>query len=124
MKKTFLLCGSPPCNALSKIQTWNRNRQDPKMYKEMMRTGRLHLQRSCELYRAQMADGLYFLHKYPNGSSSVHEPCLASLLAEPGVYRVKGPMCYWGMTARDEQGEGLGKKETWWVRNSECIAQE
>ena len=39
-------------------------------------------------------------------------------------YRVKGPMCFWGMTPVDEQGEGLVKKETWWVTNSECIAQE
>ena len=37
---------------------------------------------------------------------------------------MKGPMCFWGMTARDEQGEGLVKKETWWVKNSECIARE
>ena len=28
------------------------------------------------------------------------------------------------MTAFDEQGEGLVKKETWWVTNSPCIAQE
>ena len=33
-------------------------------------------------------------------------------------------MCFWGMTARDEQGEGLVKKETWWVTNSPCIAAE
>ena len=123
-EKPFLLCGSPPCNAFSKIQTWNRSWHDPKKHKEMMRVGRLHLQRSCERYRAQMADGLYFLHEYPNGSSSVQEPCLESLLKEPGVYRVKGPMCFWGMTAKDEQGEGFVKKETWWVTNSPCIAQE
>ena len=71
-----------------------------------------------------MADGLYFLHEYPNGSSSVHELCLESLLKEPGGYRVEGPMCFWGMTAKDEQGEGLVKKEAWWVTNSECIARE
>ena len=33
-------------------------------------------------------------------------------------------MCFWGMTSKDEQGEGLVKKETRWVTNSECIAQE
>ena len=78
--KPFLLCGSPPCNAFSKIQLWNRNRQDLKRHKDMMRVGRLHLQRSYELNRVQVADGLYFLHEYPKGSSSVHEPCLESLL--------------------------------------------
>ena len=33
-----------------------------------------------------------------------------------------GPMCF--LTAKDEQGEGLVKKETWWVTNSPCIAAE
>ena len=33
-------------------------------------------------------------------------------------------MCVWGMTSTDEQGEGLVKKETYWVTNSPCIAQE
>ena len=92
-EKPFLLCGSPPCNAFSKIQTWNRSRQHPDRYKEMMRVGRLHLQRCVDLYREQMKEGHYFLHEYPNGSSSVKEPCLESLLREPGVYLVKGPMC-------------------------------
>ena len=41
-EKPFLLCGSPPCNAFSKIQTWNRSRQDLKKHREMMRVGRLH----------------------------------------------------------------------------------
>ena len=71
-----------------------------------------------------MKDGLFFLHEFPNGSSSVNEPCLASLLKEPGVYLVKGPMCAWGMTSKDERGEGLVKKETCWVTNSEFIAYE
>ena len=90
----------------------------------MMAAGRLHLQRSCELYRDQMKDGLYFLQEFPNGSSSIHEPCLDSLIKEPGVYLVKGPMCAWGMTSTDELGEGLVKKETCWVTNSEHIAYE
>ena len=38
-EKPFLLCGSPPCNAFSKIQTWNRSRQDPKKHREMMILG-------------------------------------------------------------------------------------
>ena len=71
-----------------------------------------------------MRDGPYFLHEYPKGSSSVHEPCLESLLRTPGVYLVEGPMCAWGMTSKDEHGEGLVKKETCWVTNSEHIARE
>ena len=37
----MLLCGSPPCNALSKIQTWNRSRMKPGTEEELKLTGRL-----------------------------------------------------------------------------------
>ena len=96
----------------------------PGRYEEMQREGRLHLERSCQLYREQIRDELFFLHEFPNGSSSVLEPCLEDLLSTPGVYLVKGPMCVWGMTAKDAQGEGLVKKTTCWVTNSWFIARE
>ena len=57
-EKPVLLCGSPPCSANSKIQTWNRSKMKPGTEKELLRAGRLHLTRSVELYRAQMRDGL------------------------------------------------------------------
>ena len=96
----------------------------PGNYEEMLRVGDLHLERSVQLYYAQMADELYFLHEFPKHSKSVMEPCLDSLLREPGVHLVEGPMCAWGMTARDELGEGLVKKQTCWVTNSGFIAAE
>ena len=68
-EKPFLLCGSPPCNAYSKIKAWDYSRMKPGTEEELKRTGRLHLTRSIELYRAQMRDGLFFLHAYPSGSS-------------------------------------------------------
>ena len=37
---------------------------------------------------------------------------------------MKGPMCTWGMKATDALGEGLVKKETYWVTNSRFIAAE
>ena len=81
----------------------------PGRYAEMQRQGRFHLERSVVLYQQQMADGLFSLHEFPNGSSSVNEPCLDDLINTPGVYLVKGPMCVWGMTSKDAQGEGLVK---------------
>ena len=53
-EKPVLLCGSPPCNAFSKMMVFNRSRLDSKKREEMMRAGRLHLQRSCDLYRDQI----------------------------------------------------------------------
>ena len=93
-----------------KIMVFNRSRMDPKKHEEMMRAGLLHLRRSCALYRDQIKDGLFFLHEVPNGSSSIYETCLDSLIKDPGVYLVKGPMCAWGMTSTDKMGEGLVKK--------------
>ena len=91
---------------------------------ELKRTGLLHLTRSIELYREQMRDGLYFLREFPSGSTSVLLPILQDLLKIPGVMKVRGPMWFWGMKSPDSQGEGLVKKETYWVTNSRFIARE
>ena len=96
----------------------------PGTEENLKRTGRLHLTRCIELYKEQIRDGLYFLHEFPSGSSSVFEPVLQDLLRTPGVFKVKGPMCFWGMTSSDSQGEGPVKKETYWVTNSRFIAAE
>ena len=96
----------------------------PGTEENLKRTGRLHLTRCIELYKEQIRDGLYFLHEFPSGSSSVFEPVLQDLLRMPGVFKVKGPMCFWGMTSSDSQGEGPVKKETYWVTNSRFIAAE
>ena len=61
----------------------------PGTEKELKRTSRLHLTRCVELYRAQMRDGLFFLHEYPGGCSSVFEDCLQDFLRTPGVFQVK-----------------------------------
>ena len=37
---------------------------------------------------------------------------------------MRGPMCHWGMVATGSEGEGLVKKETYWVTNSRFIAAE
>ena len=57
-EKPFLLCGSPPCNAFSKMMVFNQSRMDPQKRKKMMAAGRLNLQRSCGLYQDEMRDGL------------------------------------------------------------------
>ena len=96
----------------------------PGTEEELRRTGLLHLTRSIELYREQIRDGLYFPHEFPSGSTSVLAPVLQDLLKTPGVMKVRGPMCVWGMTSSDAQGEGLVKKETYWVTNSRFTARE
>ena len=78
---------------------------------ELRRTGLLHLIRSIEIYRAQMRDGLYFLHEFPSGSTSVLLPILQDLFKTPGVMKVRGPMYFWGMKSSDSEGEGLVKKK-------------
>ena len=107
-----------------KIQTWNQSRMKPGNWEKLQNEGRMHLERSWQLYRLQMDDGLFFLHEFPSGSSSPLEPCLRDLLLRHDVCYVKGPMCVWGMTSKDAQGEGLVKKETYWVTNSRYIALE
>ena len=42
---------------------------------------------------------------------------------DPRVFEARGPMCRWGMKAKDHQGEGLVKKQTRWLTNSPVLAE-
>ena len=51
---------------------------------------------------------------------------MEALLAEPGVLRVRGPMCRWDMEAEDRrglQGRGYVRKMTGWVTNCKELAE-
>ena len=47
------------------------------------------------------------------------------MVKKEGSFLVQSPMCRFGMKMRDDHGEELHvRKETLWLTNSECIAEE
>ena len=49
---------------------------------------------------------------------------IQQLMLHPGVIKVVGHMCAYGMKSTDEKGEGLVKKPTGWLTNSPYIAEQ
>ena len=76
-----------------------------------------------ELYQIQVDQGLYFLHEHPDGASSWKNTKVQKIANTPGVYRVKGDMCTWDMKQEDEQGEGVIRKRTGFMTNSQELAK-
>eukprot|EP00972_Heterocapsa_arctica_P095582 14095721-Heterocapsa_arctica.AAC.1 len=127
-EKPYVVIGAstcPPCTYGSKLQAWNYPRVDPERVEAKISEGRGQLLNSIRLYKKQIEAARYCLHEHPMGNTSWSEPEMIEFEKEtPGVIRVTCPMCRWGMTATDEQGEGLVRKETCYLTNSPAIAEQ
>ena len=110
-----LLTGSPPCHMFSVLQNISWRKISPEIRNKRMDEALHHLHTSCDLYRKQYDAGRWFRHEAPWGAASWKDPEIQELAAGPGVWKVRGPMCRWEMSATDKrglQGTGFVKKET------------
>ena len=78
----------------------------------------MHLEFCSKLYQMQIREGRYFLHEHPMTAESWKEPCIAAIENSPLVFKVRTDMCSFGMTSRDENGEGPVLKPTSFLTNS------
>ena len=77
-----------------------------------------------ERCRRQLELDRHFLHEHPKGSASWTMPEMVELINDKRTFLVEGPMCRWGMTGRDNQGqEGFVRKNTRWLTSSQEIAE-
>ncbi|CAK8995863.1 Retrovirus-related Pol polyprotein from transposon TNT 1-94 [Durusdinium trenchii] len=116
------LIGSPPCGPFSPLQNLSKDKRTPEETERIRQEGLTHLRVACKSYLKQMNEGRIFLHEHPKGASSWKEPEMQTLINDPRVIQVEGPMCRWGMKATDQQGEGFVRKETRYLTNSVAIA--
>ena len=122
-RKSLLLIVSPMCAAFSQLQSLNFSRMTSEDVEKVKSYGRKHLEFCMKLCQIQVEQGLYFLHEHPAGARSWSEPCVQHVLGLPGVVRVDGNMCAFGMLQRDKDGVGLVKKPTGFMTNSAEIAR-
>ena len=99
-----LLTGSPPCHMFSQLQNISWHKLSPEIREKRMSEALHHLHVSCKMYRKLNDSGRWFLHEAPWGAASWKDPAVQAILALPGVYLVKGPMCRWEMKATDRRG--------------------
>ena len=121
--KALLLIGSPMCSAFSALQNINFAKMSKEQVDEVVGYGMRHLEFCMELYRIQMANGLYFLHEHPHNAKSWGSDVVKEMMSRPGVRRVRGDMCQYGMVLRDAKGYGPALKPTGFMTNSSAIAE-
>ena len=114
-----LLAGSPPSDDFSSLlNTCAEPREISKL-----KTERIEPQiRACvQAYKLQMEVQKHFVHEHPKDSTSWEMPEVQSLINDPRVYSIDGPMCRWSLKARGSKAEFM-RKQTRWLTSSKEIA--
>ena len=116
--KPQLVVGSPECAPFSRLQTLNRNNPT---YGATLREGLQHLKLVCEVYRWQHDHGRLFVHEHPYYATSWNLDMVKRLRSLKGVMVAYTDQCMFGQTVRRGSEEGLAKKPTGFMTNSEAI---
>ena len=93
-----LLFGSPPSDEFSSLfTTCTEAREISKL-----RTEKIEPQiRACvQSYKLQMEMRKHFVHEHPEVSSSWEMPEVQSLITDPRMYSIDGPVCRWSLRTR------------------------
>ena len=64
----------------------------------------------------------HFVHEHPKDSTSWEMPEVQSIVNDPRVYSINGPMCRWSLKARGSNAEFI-RKQTRWLTSSKEIAE-
>ncbi|CAK0811643.1 unnamed protein product [Prorocentrum cordatum] len=122
----ILLTGSPPCEKFSLLRGLSAKFRTDEQEAAEMEEARHHLKVAVDAYWRQLRKpGRYFLHEHPWSARSWNEDIVKELVAHPGVFTVKGPMCRWGMKLTNPRSgqEEFARKETGWVTNHPGLAR-
>ncbi|CAK0882435.1 unnamed protein product [Prorocentrum cordatum] len=122
----ILLTGSPPCEKFSLLRGLSAKFRTDEQEAAEMEEARHHLKVAVDAYWRQLRKpGRYFLHEHPWSARSWNEDIVKELVAHPGVFTVKGPMCRWGMKLTNPRNgqEEFVRKETGWVTNHPGLAR-
>ncbi|CAK0809617.1 unnamed protein product, partial [Prorocentrum cordatum] len=122
----ILLTGSPPCEKFSLLRGLSAKFRTDEQEAAEMEEARHHLKVAVDAYWRQLRKpGRYFLHEHPWSARSWNEDIVKELVAHPGVFTVKGPVCRWGMKLTNPRNgqEEFVRKETGWVTNHPGLAR-
>ena len=117
-----LLAGSPPGDDFSSLL----NTCVESQVISKLKTQRIEPQiRACvQACKLQMAMQKHFVHQHPQDSTSREMPEIQSLVSDPRVQSIDGPMCRWSLKARGSNDRvEFMRKQTRWLTSSNEIAQ-
>ena len=110
-----LLAGGPPSDDFNSLLYTCVEPQEI----SKMKTERIEPQmRTCvQAYELQMTMQKHFVHEHPKDSASWNMLEVQSLVSDPRVRSIDGPMCRWSLKARgsNEKVEFM-RKQTRWIR--------
>ena len=115
-----LLAESPPRDGLNSLLSTCVESQEI----SKLKTERIEPQiRTCvQAYKLQIA--MHFVHEHPKDSVSWDMPEVQSLVSDPRVHSIDGPMRRWSLKARGSSEKvGFVKKQTRWITGSKEIAE-
>ena len=117
-----LLLGSPPSDEFSSLLS---KRAEPREISKL-KTENIEPQiRACvQSYKLQMEMRKHFVHEHPEDSSSWEMPEVQSLIHDPRVYSIDGPICRWSLRTRGLKDKAeFMRKRTRWITSSKEIAE-
>ena len=83
--------------------------------------GKAHIRFCLEIYSMQINGKRHFVHEHPERSRAWDMPEVIDFMLKPNVDSTVLHMCAFGMTAKDEQGEGLVQMATRVMSSSDEI---
>ena len=114
------LAGRPPSDDFSSLlNTCAEPREISKLKSERIEPQIRACVHVCNL---QMEMQKHFVHEHPKDSTSWEMPEVQSLVKDPIVYSIDGPMCRWSLKTRGSKAEFM-RKQTRWLTSSTEIAE-
>lgn len=110
----------PPCGPFSQMQALNYPNMSLEKAMYLLGEGLEHLNFAMKVLEWQVRRGKLGLFEHPDGSKAWHEECVQRVMRIPGMRRVVGDQCEFGLRVRKD--EDLSKKPTGFLTNGERIA--
>ena len=123
--KPFMVVGSPPCTAFSRLQELSKHKRDPKIVQKKLADAVEHIRFCFKIYKLQRKAGRLFAHEHPSTATSWSLPEVLDMLVKEDVQSVEVYMCHFGLKAEDADGvsEALVRKRTKVLTNASEVAR-
>ena len=116
-----LLVGSPSSDEFSSLLSTRAAREISKLKTEKIEP---QIRACVESYKLQIEMQKHFVHEHPKDSNSWEIPEVQSLINDPRVYSIDGPMCRWSLRTRGSKDKTeFMRMRTRWITSSKEIAE-
>ena len=121
-EQSELLVGSPSSDEFPSLLSTRAAREISKLKAEKIEP---QIRACAQSYKLQMEMQKHFVHEHPKVYSSWEMPEIHTLINNPRVYSIDGPMCRWSLRTRGSKDKTeFMRKRTRWITISKVIAEK